>query len=433
MHLFPRSSFGQTVFLIAALLLINQIVSYLIVSMYVIKPNIQQINLLLAKQIRVVFIDVNLHDPAAARELNEKFHEATGIEVFNQKAAMQNGVEDATVYSFLSELMSEQLGGETEVRISQNGVFSVWVRAPQAPNLWVRIPLSGFDETDFSPLTVYLFVIGFLSVAGSWVFVRRLNRPLKQLENAAEQVGKGSTPETLKEYGSCEIKSVTRAFNHMATGVKQLEQDRSLLLAGVSHDLRTPLTRIRLATEMMSHEDEYLKEGIVNDIDDMNAIIDQFIDYIRHHRHESLEEECLSHLINEVIEAESHFHRNITHIQHCKLPKIQMRYVAIKRVLTNLIDNAIKYSDGDIEVTSGYDKKKQEVYFAVRDRGPGIPSDQLEQVFQPFTQGDSARGCDGSGLGLAIIRRVVGNHNGQVMLRNRQAGGLEAKVILPVN
>ena len=224
MHLFPRSSFGQTVFLIAALLLINQIVSYLIVSMYVIKPNIQQINLLLAKQIRVVFIDVNLHDPAAARELNEKFHEATGIEVFNQKAAMQNGVEDATVYSFLSELMSEQLGGETEVRISQNGVFSVWVRAPQAPNLWVRIPLSGFDETDFSPLTVYLFVIGFLSVAGSWVFVRRLNRPLKQLENAAEQVGKGSTPVTLKEYGSCEIKSVTRAFNHMATRVNSLNK-----------------------------------------------------------------------------------------------------------------------------------------------------------------------------------------------------------------
>ena len=101
------------------------------------------------------------------------------------------------------------------------------------------------------------------------------------LEHAALQVGKGIIPPPLREYGASEVRSVTRAFNHMAAGVKQLADDRTLLMAGVSHDLRTPLTRIRLATEMMSEQDGYLAESINKDIEECNAIIEQFIDYLR--------------------------------------------------------------------------------------------------------------------------------------------------------
>lgn len=131
------------------------------------------------------------------------------------------------------------------------------------------------------------------------------------LEHAALQVGKGIIPPPLREYGASEVRSVTRAFNHMAAGVKQLADDRTLLMAGVSHDLRTPLTRIRLATEMMGEEDGYLAESINKDIEECNAIIEQFIDYLRTGQEMPMEMADLNSVLGEVIAAESGYEREI--------------------------------------------------------------------------------------------------------------------------
>ncbi|WP_333797101.1 two-component system sensor histidine kinase EnvZ [Rheinheimera sp.] len=432
MRLLPRSAFGKTVFLIGFLLLINQLVSYFLVAVYVIQPSLQQTNHLIAKQIKVVFIDVGHANPTLSAEITERFQQATGIEVYRQHDAMLNGLADATYYQYISDQMSRELGGPAEVRIEQSLSFAFWVRPPQAPDYWVRIPLSGLNETDFKPLQIYILLIGFLSVAGGWWFARQLNRPLQGLQQAALRVGRGDIPEPLPEVGSSEIIAVTRAFNHMAKGIKQLEKDRALLMAGVSHDLRTPLTRIRLASEMMSEADSWIRDGIANDIDDMNAIIDQFIDYIRHHKEEALSEEDLNLLVNEQISAERLQQRDIQTELAANLPLVPLRRIAIKRVLTNLIENAFKYSDGAIEVRTGFEKGSQRVYVQVRDHGPGIPESQMAQMFEPFTQGDSARGSAGSGLGLAIIKKIVDMHRGEVTLHNHAYGGLVATVYLPL-
>ena len=286
MRILPRSAFGKTVFLIGFLLLINQLVSYFLVFVYVIQPSLQQINHLIAKQMKVVFIDVGYTDAVLSEQLTRRFQQATGIEVYTEPQARLHGLDDAVYYQSFSEQISRELGGAAEVRIEQNMSFVFWVRPPQAPQYWVRVPLTGFNETDFKPLQIYILLIGFLSVAGGWWFARQLNRPLQGLQQAALRVGRGDIPEPLPEVGSSEVIAVTRAFNHMAKGIKQLEKDRALLMAGVSHDLRTPLTRIRLASEMMSEPDSWIRDGIANDIDDMNAIIDQFINYIRHHKEE---------------------------------------------------------------------------------------------------------------------------------------------------
>lgn len=432
MRLLPRSAFGKTVFLIGFLLLINQLVSYFLVAVYVIQPSLQQTNHLIAKQIKVVFIDVGHANPTLSAEITERFQQATGIEVYRQHDAMLNGLADATYYQYISDQMSRELGGPAEVRIEQSLSFAFWVRPPQAPDYWVRIPLSGLNETDFKPLQIYILLIGFLSVAGGWWFARQLNRPLQGLQQAALRVGRGDIPEPLPEVGSSEIIAVTRAFNHMAKGIKQLEKDRALLMAGVSHDLRTPLTRIRLASEMMSEADSWIRDGIANDIDDMNAIIDQFIDYIRHHKEESLTEEDLNLLVSEQISAERLQQRKIETELAANLPLVPLRRIAIKRGLTNLIENAFKYSDGAIEVRTGFEKGSQRVYVQVRDHGPGIPENQMAQMFEPFTQGDSARGSAGSGLGLAIIKKIVDMHRGEVTLHNHAYGGLVATVYLPL-
>ncbi|WP_448213568.1 two-component system sensor histidine kinase EnvZ [Colwellia sp. MEBiC06753] len=428
MKILPRSAFGQTVLLIGFLLLINQVVSYVSIALYIIQPNFQQINELLAKQVRVVFIDVE--DAELSPAMAEAFQHETGIGVYREKDAMRLGLADAVYLEFRSAQMSELLDGPAEVRITQGDEYLFWIRPPQAPSLWVKIPLTGLEESNFSPLIFFLVILGVLSVAGGWLFVRNLNRPLRALQHAAEEVGRGEFPTPLSEEGTTEIMAVTQAFNHMSKGIKQLEDDRNLLMAGISHDLRTPLTRIRLSAEMMSTQDEYLKEGIEGDIDDMNAIIDQFIDYIRHDSKDKAELGNLNVLIDDVVHAETPTDREVV-FSAGEIPEVPLRYVAIKRAVANLIQNAIRYTDGKILVSTGMETNRY-VYIMVCDEGAGIPESEIERLFQPFTQGDKARGTEGSGLGLAIIKRIVDTHGGKVMLSNREQGGLQAKIILPV-
>ncbi|MDO6425573.1 two-component system sensor histidine kinase EnvZ [Thalassotalea sp. 1_MG-2023] len=429
MRILPRSAFGQTILLIGILLLINQAITLGSIMVYILQPNSDQIEQLLAKQIRVIFIEVD--EPVLSASMVKAFQQETGINVYTEQDAMEQGLRGAIYKEIASRNMSNLLGGPAEVRFTQEDDFLYWVRPPQAPEYWVKIPLNSLEEANYTPLVIVLMILGGLSVIGGWLVVRQLNRPLKALQSAAHQVGRGAFPEPLNEHGTTEIVAVTQAFNHMSKGIKQLEEDRNLLMAGISHDLRTPLTRIRLATEMMSKEDEFLKEGIEGDIDDMNTIIDQFIDYIRHDSKDTMELIDLNVLIGEVVQAESNIDRIIT-FEAGNIPKVPVRYVAIKRVVSNLIQNALRYSDEDITLTSGIDTASQSVYFAVCDSGPGIPETDIDRLFQPFTQGDKARGTEGSGLGLAIIKRIVDTHSGKIVLSNREQGGLSAKVSLPL-
>lgn len=426
----PRSAFAQTVLLIGFMLLINQIVSYASIAVYVFEPNFNQIKELLAKQVKVVYLDVE--NSESNPQLQEAFYRETGIGVFREEDAMKLGLAEAEYLAHFSLKMEKSLGGPAEVWFSQGEQYLYWIKAPQAPSpdLWVLIPIETLEQEDFSILILLLVFVGVLSVTGGWLFVRQMNRPLKALEVAAESVGRGDYPEPLKERGATEIVAVTKAFNHMSKGIKQLEEDRTLLMAGISHDLRTPLTRIRLASEMMAEDEGYLKDGIVADIEDMNSIIDQFIDYIRHDKKETVEQANLNTLITEVVQVEQLKDRCI-HFTPAELPEIQFDYVAIKRVLANLIRNALRYSDDDIDIESFVDNKRHCVGFTVLDTGPGIPAAQIEHLFQPFTQGDEARGTEGSGLGLAIIKRIVDTHGGSVKLQNRESGGLAATVCLP--
>lgn len=429
MKLKPKSAFGQTVLLIGVLLLINQVVSYLSVTYYFIGPSVKQINSLLATQIKVLFLEgSDYQDP----DFRKRFFEATGIRVFTEERAIENGLNSATYYQFFSREMSAQLGGQAEVRVSSGNRYIFWVRPPQDPDIWITVPLSGVGDANISPLTIYLMVIGVLSVLGGWLFVRRLNRPLQALQKAALDVGRGNIPPPLKEEGSSEIVAVTQAFNRMAKGIKQLEDDRTLLTAGISHDLRTPLTRIRIATEMLPEDQSWISDGIIHDIEDMNDIIDQFIGYVRQDKSENTELTDINELISEVAQARTIEEQHDIELYLAKIPAIQVRKVAMKRVLENLIENAFRYGSDRIEIATGLKKKKNEVFFTIRDFGKGIPNDQIEELFQPFKQGDEARGSVGSGLGLAIIKRIVDMHNGAVELRNHSLGGLEATVFLPL-
>lgn len=201
-------------------------------------------------------------------------------------------------------------------------------------------------------------------------------------------------------------------------------------MAGVSHDLRTPLTRIRLATEMMSEDDAYLSESINKDIEECNAIIEQFIDYLRTGQEMPTEPSDLNSVLGEVIAAESGYERVIeTDLAEGEV-LVDIHPLSIKRALTNMVVNAARYGNGWIKVSSG--KELQRAWFQVEDDGPGIKPEDLKHLLQPFVRGDSARSTSGTGLGLAIVQRIIDAHAGSLEIGTSKRGGLRIRAYIPL-
>ncbi|WP_114974625.1 two-component system sensor histidine kinase EnvZ, partial [Vibrio cholerae] len=340
--------------------------------------------------------------------------------------------QHAISLDLMSEEMSGELGSPTEVRMALGEEsYILWMKIDSLPGQLLRIPLSELQEEDFAPLFRNSIIMALLIVIGGWLFIRLQNRPLIALEKAAKMVGRGETPPHLPEQGTLEIRSVTRAFNRMSKGIQALEEDRALLMAGISHDIRTPLTRIRLATEMMSPEDSYLAESIISDTEECNQIISQFMDYLKPVNREAFEAVDLNDIASDVASSEGGYEVQIeTELQAGLAPALG-NPIAIKRSLSNLVVNALRYGNGWVKVSSGMTADKKLVWLSVEDNGPGIDPSQVNKVFEPFTRGDTARGSEGTGLGLAIVKRIVSQHHGAVSVSNRSQGGLRAQISFP--
>jgi len=431
----PRSSFARMLLLIVSLLFVSLVTTYLVVLNFAILPSLQQFNKVLAYEVRMLMTDkLQLEDgtqlevpPAFRREIYREL----GISLYTNSAAEESGLRWAQHYKFLSDQMAHQLGGPTDVRVEVNKKTPVvWLKTWLSPNIWVRVPLTEIHQGDFSPLFRYTLMIMLLAIVGAWLFIRMQNRPLVALEHAALQVGKGQIPPPLREYGASEVRSVTRAFNQMAAGVKQLADDRTLLMAGVSHDLRTPLTRIRLATEMIGADEQYLADSINKDIEECNAIIEQFIDYLRTGQEIQKERVDLNTVLGEVVAAESGYEREIDNQVMSDELSLDINPLAIKRAVANMVVNAARYGNGWIRVSSG--RELDRAWFQVEDDGPGIDQEQIAHLLQPFVRGDSARTTSGTGLGLAIVQRIIDAHQGELSFDTSEKGGLKIRAWLPL-
>lgn len=330
--------------------------------------------------------------------------------------------------------MQDELGADTEVRVRIQPTTAIWVRAPSLGPDWLQVPLYAYPLRGQRIWSVlgWFIGIGLLSTAAAWVFVSQLNLPLKRLVFAARQIGQGRRVRLPISDTPSEMTEVYRAFNQMAEDVEQAGRERELMLAGVSHDLRTPLTRLRLSLELMSSDAE-LTEDMIRDIEDMNAILDQFLAFVRDGSDEVVEETDLGALIREVV---APYNQHEEQVRLClePMPQFALRRVSIKRLLVNLIENALRYGGHGVEVAAyvSSDSSAPYVVMSVLDRGAGIDPGELNEVFNPFIRGDRARGGQGAGLGLAIVKRIAAQHGGIVELRNREGGGLEARVSLPL-
>ncbi len=432
-----KSTFARTLLLLASLLIASQVFSYLAVFNYALLPSLQQFNRILAYEVRLMLAeDVTLEDGEnvqLGQPLRRQLLEQLGVSIHDEHDPEMGEFYHASPVEFLSEEMTRELNSPTEVRLILGAdSYVLWMKTEAMPEFYMRIPLSELQEEDFAPLFRNSLFIALLVILGGWAFIKIQNRPLMALQTAARKVGKGEIPEPLPEKGASEIQAVTRAFNQMAKGIQQLEQDRALLMAGVSHDIRTPLTRIRLATEMMSPQDDYLAESMIKDTEECNEIIGQFMDYLKPVAKQDFIDVDINTIVNEVILAEGGYEREIK-TNLADIPQsVHGNAIAIKRVVTNLVVNAIRYGGDWIEVSTRVSADHKTAWIIIEDNGSGIDEAQLESVFEPFTRGDTARGSEGTGLGLAIVKRIVGQHQGEVSLSNRREGGLKVQVELPL-
>jgi two-component system osmolarity sensor histidine kinase EnvZ len=292
---------------------------------------------------------------------------------------------------------------------------------------WVREPLKTYANYSPELILGWLLGIPLISAVIILTLVRQLNRPLRRLQNAANSYSKtGTAPYLETNHGPQEIREVNQAFNHMIYTLDQTERDRRIMLAGISHDLRTPLTRIRLSAEMMP-DDDFLKEGLIYDVEDMDAILNQFISFMRDGSDEVLQATDINNLLQELV---IQFKPLDVRFSPQELPLIQARSLSLKRLIGNLINNSKRYGAEPVELSARVEG--EHILISVADHGEGIPEDQIEDLMQPFVRGNAARTVQGSGLGLAIVKRIVDIHQGKLLIHNREQGGLEAIILLPL-
>jgi signal transduction histidine kinase len=257
-------------------------------------------------------------------------------------------------------------------------------------------------------------------------------RPLRTLTQAANKVSRGEQVILPSVGGPDGVREITQAFNDMQTSLIRFVHGRTMMVAAIGHDLRTPMTSLRIRAELV--EDAELRDAMIHTLDEMRVMVEEILKFAKDDvLQEATVEVVFNGLVREVIDEQCVLGREVSF--QSELPEefgYRCRPVHLKRALSNLIDNAARF--GPVQVAAREDAERHLLEIEVIDQGPGIPPDQLEQVFEPFARLDTSRSSatGGAGLGLTIAHSCVRAHGGSIILKNRSAGGLCATVKLPV-
>ena len=432
MTAWPRSLLSRTVLTIAVTMILFMLILTAAAVYFVYNP--------LAKRHADDFAAVVVSAAHSLQSLPEEMHAELkqqllndhGLIVADERAPAPQTSRDLPYYPFFHEALDRRAGTELTIIEPEN-----------SPTIWVDVPAHGklfrlgFDRQRLGtnpPIVLFLAVAvgALLTLIASVLEVRRVASPLEKLSSAVKRLGGGRNPAPVAEEGPEEIAELARTFNRMSAELKQLSENRTVMIAGISHDLRTPLTRLGLAVELLDQDaDPELLETIRRNLDAMNQLIGQFLQLSR-----GVEGGTPVHLdLWQMIESlasdmklegsEVHLHRHDPPCLYFAEP------LALERVLGNLLRNAVQYGGARVDVHLTCSSER--VVVEIRDRGPGIPDGEIEAVFRPFHRLDSTLGnrAGGSGLGLAIARQIALKKDWEIALLPREGGGTVARLSLP--
>ena len=432
---YPRTLLVRTFLLISILLAVCISIWATLITLTEHAPRARQLGQLTVSVVNLTRAALVAANPEWRMALLRDLAENEGVQIYPiEPGDVVKDLPDTPFFRDFIAATRAELGAETRFAGAVNDQPGIWVSFPlyasEEAEYWLMLP-GKRAESEFP-----LYWLGWgclallLAMLVAWLIVSRITRPLRKLMEAAQAVGLGLHPEPVPENGACELARLAASFNRMSEDLKRIDAERTEVLAGISHDLRTPLARLRLESEM-SIADEAARQAVASDIEQMDAIIGQFLDYAR--GNDEPAEPCdIGALIRQAAEsvrrtADCHL---TVHLD--ALPPLAGRRKALTRALTNLIDNARKYGGGEITITAC--QTNGHLWVDVMDRGPGIPPEELERLKRPFTRHNTARSnVDGTGLGLAIVERIARLHGGSLHLCPRAGGGLLARFDLPLS
>ena len=331
--------------------------------------------------------------------------------------------------------MKSLLGQDTVVANSVNGEPGAWIGFTiEGDSYWLQTDRARFDRAGGRTWMIWLAGAMLLSLLGAAVIARRINAPLRQLALATARVHDGDfgAAQLDPTVGTTEIREVNVGFNQMTRKLAEIEQERAVMLAGISHDLRTPLARLRLETEL-SVADEEARHHMASDIEQLDAIVDKFMDYARavHVRMSAVPLRAVVENCRYAVKDHANLEIMIDIDEQLLVLADE---IELGRVISNLLENARRYgrsADGVARVDISAKSRDDWVKVLVRDHGTGVPDEQLPQLTQPFFRGDVARtAANGSGLGLSIVEKNIHRMGGLFALVNAEGGGLAAHIKL---
>ena len=432
------SLFWRTFFLLA-LLLLGSIVAWLqTLRALEFEPRAIQTAQQLASQVNLSRAALIHADAIARTSLLKTMSDQEGVHIVPREPT------DAFV-PFGTDAIGRQIAQELTSRLGPGTVIASSVNTK--PGLWIGFVIAGddywllTDQERFNPAggktwLIWLGVAAVLSLAGAALIARLINRPLKQLSFAASRVREGDFEASRLDESvySGEIREVNIGFNRMAQRLAKIEQDRAVMLAGISHDLRTPLARLRLETEM-SVTDLDARSHMAADIAQLDAIIGKFLDYARPEK-----EKLAPVVLADVVEGCIYSYKTQADVQI----KVQLEEnllvladeVELGRIISNLLENARRYGKsadtGIARIQIAAISRNKWVLIKIRDHGIGVAQEQLTNLTTPFFRGEAARtAANGAGLGLAIVDKTVQRMGGVFVLNNAPSGGLSANIRLP--
>ncbi|GHT92091.1 two-component sensor histidine kinase [Betaproteobacteria bacterium] len=431
----PRTLLWQT-FLLVTLLLVMAVVAWGQIFRYFEEPQrARDIARMIVSVVNLTRTALINSDVTRRSELLLELTAREGIRIYPAEPGDDTQPLPGTpLMQTLAAEVRHSLGAHTRFASRWKTLNGFWISFRLDPEdedeYWVMLPSERVDRPYALEWLSWVGATLLVAILGAYLIVSRIGTPLRYLARTAKIIGSGQTPLPLDEHGPQEIAVVAKAFNQMAGALARTDADRALILAGVSHDLRTPLARLRLGIEMSGAPESEIAAMVV-DIEAMDRIIGQFLDFGRGIPHDPVQQFDLAALVHELILP--YKLRDIA-IELETPPQLLVhgRPLPLRRALTNLVDNALRYAGTDKPLSITVFTRDEWTGVEIADRGPGIPPAEVHRLLQPFTRLDSARSnTGGAGLGLAIVDRIVRSHNGEFDLLPRAGGGLRAIIRFP--
>jgi two-component system, OmpR family, osmolarity sensor histidine kinase EnvZ len=426
----PRSLLARNALLIAGLVIVGQLVSLIGFVLLVQMPRAVQLAEVTARYVSVLESSIaSAPTEARATMLSLPGYPVARIADDGPSESAPRPAFRALLIQRFETALAVRLDGR-RIRLLRAGGDTLWIelRIP-GDRLWFSAPVGPILAEHITNWMIVSAIGGLIGLVGGLMIQRRINRPLDALGEAARQVGSGLPVRRLDENGPRELAEVSRTFNRMVGDLAHVDRERALMLAGISHDVRTPLTRIRLATELMRGKAEpELMARIDQNLDRVDRILGQFLAFARDESIEAPAYTAIGPLLRDCAVGAAGDTARIA-VEIGPIPDVLVRPLALGRAIDNLLRNAIAHGGGKVSLRVKHIDDAVEI--EVHDDGPGIPEAEIERLRQPFQRGETD-GIRSTGLGLAIADRIARLHGGGLRLARAPEGGFSVVLSLPV-